>query len=952
MPGEHKIMSHIRLQRAQPGYNPNIVHVLHGLDADLIMLALATHEAHFYISREEVLFGRKSEEQTSQRRMENGYTDAQKQLDEAAGSSAMQMSINQNKILQRISIPILREYLAAEFVDVCIPGRLPFPFSLERLIDDIVFLCFFVGNDFLPHLPSLDIRDGALDYLFNVYKRILPGLGDYITKSGGQVNLRHVDLILAEVGQIEDYVFAMKHENEQRLAQQRDAMKGSQKKQQKPPLQTTKIEHVVRGRAARILERTGNVGNEVVTALGAPTKNRNDSKIRQIPLSANEDAARVLKESLALRASNNSNSNNVIGSTRISMTTGIYSEGTVSSGNDSQEKRKRDDDLTSANGDVQKNVVDSYDAVADIVLVDDDCEEIEDEENDIEASLNVVVQKVDPEVAKVFKEKVKAKQQAHLDALAEKIEDKVLLHEPGWKDRYYKDKCKADDVEAHGGREHLFRSYIVGLCWVMKYYYSGVSSWKWYFPFHYAPFASDLKNIERFDSDCKSFQLAKPFNPVEQLMAVLPPDSVHAIPKASQWLMIDSESPIVDFYPNDVPVDPNGKAMPWLWVVLLPFIDEDRLLAALTPTVAQWTTEELFCNGRGLDDGYLYVHKNHGLAGKLSAILQNGKTAQSPKMRLTDAAYYGSPGFGGSVRPPLSNEHFATETGVTIKLPSSAGKISISDPIFLDDLEDNVAICVAFTEPQRLPHKSVLLPGTKPPKHVLNPDDKRIRRPRLNRGGGTIANLGIAPSAQSHQSGYGSMNVNEYERGLAERTGRGREMYQTGMRAWGAMEPTPKRFQAGVSVNLPNPLLNQQHQAALQWQQLPMHQVNGHHVQGMHPAYQNSHFHQQSNPSQSTYQNFASQHHHFGVQPSRQNPLPSIPPHVPPFVSQPLHPSPQQGFNFRHVVNQPGPQPYNVSAMHQQPQQQSRASADVMNSLRAQLSNTIQQNRRGPSDSR
>lgn len=140
-------------------------------------------------------------------------------------------------------------------------------------------------------------------------------------------------------------------------------------------------------------------------------------------------------------------------------------------------------------------------------------------------------------------------------------------------------ECMADTSLDSLTRPH--RSYVVGLCWVMKYYYDGCASWKWYYPFHYGPFASDLKNIERFQKDCDSFELHEPFKPVEQLMGVLPEDSAHAIPKASRWLMCDQESPIIDFYPKEVPVDPNGKAMPWLWVVLLPFIDEERLLAAM-----------------------------------------------------------------------------------------------------------------------------------------------------------------------------------------------------------------------------------------------------------------------------------------------------------------------------------------------------------------------------------
>ena len=128
------------------------------------------------------------------------------------------------------------------------------------------------GNDFLPHLPSLDIRDGALDFLFNVYKRILPTLGDYITNHGGEVNLSHVDVILAEVGAIEDYVFSMKHQNEENDKKRKEQYAQRKKlltKNGQAPLANhpggQAIEEVpkVRGRAARILNQ-----NKDTKALG------------------------------------------------------------------------------------------------------------------------------------------------------------------------------------------------------------------------------------------------------------------------------------------------------------------------------------------------------------------------------------------------------------------------------------------------------------------------------------------------------------------------------------------------------------------------------------------------------------------------------------------------------------------------------------------------------------
>ena len=53
-------------------------------------------------------------------------------------------------------------------------------FNIAQSIYDYILICFLCGNDFLPHLPSVNIRNGGIEYLIKTYKSLNKNHKNYL----------------------------------------------------------------------------------------------------------------------------------------------------------------------------------------------------------------------------------------------------------------------------------------------------------------------------------------------------------------------------------------------------------------------------------------------------------------------------------------------------------------------------------------------------------------------------------------------------------------------------------------------------------------------------------------------------------------------------------------------------------------------------------------------------
>jgi 5'-3' exonuclease len=240
--GEHKILQHIKKNTK---VDDNIV--IYGLDADLIFLAMASKRHNIYLLREQTLF--KSIQKSSNKmpseinapnintpninthsKSTTPITTAMMSPNTATSSGAKSACFPNVK---EIEIPfdyvndVSKEMIYVSIKETRDAYNKDIKHKLEsyncakiiKEIDfsnDLIFVCFLLGNDFLPHFPSVNIHNDGLDELIESYLKTLlilksPLIGMIgMNEENIQINSLFFQMMLEDMGKKEEEYFCDK----------------------------------------------------------------------------------------------------------------------------------------------------------------------------------------------------------------------------------------------------------------------------------------------------------------------------------------------------------------------------------------------------------------------------------------------------------------------------------------------------------------------------------------------------------------------------------------------------------------------------------------------------------------------------------------------------------------------------------------------------------------------
>ena len=165
IPGEveHKIFEYIR-DNFDLNDSNNINNIVYGMDADLIMLSLnhLKYSKQIYLYRETPHFIKS---------LDNSLDPNQTYLINILElGNQIYKELTDDISVQKDTPDWLKE--ASEDIDNSLNNLQINGETFYNKIDDYIFICFLLGNDFMPHFPAINIRNNGFTVLLELYKKL------------------------------------------------------------------------------------------------------------------------------------------------------------------------------------------------------------------------------------------------------------------------------------------------------------------------------------------------------------------------------------------------------------------------------------------------------------------------------------------------------------------------------------------------------------------------------------------------------------------------------------------------------------------------------------------------------------------------------------------------------------------------------------------------------------